>query len=690
MVWHPDYGSAPVQTRPHIRGDDGVWANYVPVLPPEKWCVFKDALGEPIPEATVEIFEGSDWEKRKPDSIGKIKLDEKGRLRPPESNPRLRSCCFIVSHPDYGTALVERKLGGHPGEPLFSCTVPLVRIGTKADKRSIWGTVVDANGNPVAGAIMTCVGVSVPSGGSIRYASTHPYQPQPLRTITDEQGRFALYLPIEKDSEKHGSLVPLASKYIVQIKAPKALGLKPYSGKINSGEETTTTMVAVEQDEYFHTFVFEDANVPITDPKRLAKIRLAIQHSDKGTQWSFDYDYDKWKNGAMLPLGTYKALSPGPRPLTFEPIEIVEDSPDLLVFKAQLGIIYRGQVVHGITGEPMAGAIVITGHLDLGGKDASSLTPQHWERLYALGADPYADDQNLAELQKTYNFEKVTLTGEKGWYNISYITGKVRYFSNFIALKKDYLGARQKCRYYVPSNDRPPGEPSFKELKPDKDGYAEVPTMKLFPAATLLIEPNVPVRASDDDIRLHLYMNQDDNPPWASDFWSCYVRSKVVHHDKFRPLNEVHSIHVPAGLEMTIRVFEVVKSQWCPIIIDGIKLEQGQVLDLGRQDFQPTLKVSVRVVDSKEQPVEGVAVRCLDERGHFWGQRPITNEKGIVLVSVPPYSKGEFVVQYHEDVKDPNSVYLREGIAYEVDGEEDAGREFTMTISDEMLYHLFK
>ena len=208
MLFHPDYCSSPVKTWPHIRVDKGVWANFVPVLPPEKWCVFKDALGEPIPEATVEIFEGSNWEKRKADSIGKIKLDEKGRLRPPESNPRLQLCCFIVSHPDYGTALVERKQYMGPQEPLSSCTVPLVRIGTKADERSIWGTVVDPNGNPVRGALIHCYGLGTLGGGHISVLSKPPYQP--LRTITDKQGQFALYLPIEKDSDKHGSLVPLA------------------------------------------------------------------------------------------------------------------------------------------------------------------------------------------------------------------------------------------------------------------------------------------------------------------------------------------------------------------------------------------------------------------------------------------------------------------------------------------------
>jgi hypothetical protein len=103
----------------------------------DKWCVFKDALGEPIPEATVEIFDTPTWKHERPRCIATVKLDEKGRLRPPASDPRLERCCFVVSHPDYGTALVEPRATMAAGDLLTSCTVPLVRIGARADKRSI-------------------------------------------------------------------------------------------------------------------------------------------------------------------------------------------------------------------------------------------------------------------------------------------------------------------------------------------------------------------------------------------------------------------------------------------------------------------------------------------------------------------------------------------------------------------------
>ncbi|MCK4782495.1 MAG: carboxypeptidase regulatory-like domain-containing protein, partial [Desulfobacteraceae bacterium] len=678
-LFHPDYCSAPVQAWPHFSVYNMVWTNPVRVLPVDKWCVFKDALGEPIPEATVEIFNGSSWEKRKPDSIGKIKLDEKGRLRPPESNPTLRSCCFIVSHPDYGTALVERRRERDLGEPLFSCTVPLVRIGTKADERSIWGTVVDPNGNPVAGAMITCVGVTVPSGGHIRFASTFPYQPLPLRTITDEQGHFALYLPIEKDSEKHGRLVPLASKYSVRIEAPKALGLEPYSGKINSGEETTITMVPIGHGKYFHTFVFEDVNGAIADPNRLRKIEITITY-DKGQR---RFRYDAWIDGGKFPLGTYKAQIPRTKPLKFEPIKVTEDSPELLVFKAQPGIIYRGQVVHGITGEPMPDAIVMSirdGFVN----DVSLLEPNQWDAICSVGPELDPQEPALAPLKEAFKFKKITQTDPKGSFDISFRPGEIGV--RLVAVKKDYLGAAQKLSYFMPADETKTKTSEFEVAEPDGDGCITLPEMKLFPAGTIVIEPNVPTEAEEaghDEVRLHWFTDPDDNTFWLSDLWATPKNNKGAYLFYKYDLrsNEIETAYIPAGLELTMRVYMLGESRWGPIIVNGIKLDQGQVLDLGRQSFKPAIKVSVKVIDSANEPVEGVAVRISNNISPWliFMQGPITNEKGVVLINVPQDSKGEFVIEYYEDKKDPNKMHLREGTAYEVGGEEDAGREFTMT-----------
>jgi hypothetical protein len=493
-----------------------------------------------------------------------------------------------------------------------------------------------------------------------------PYDYQ-YRTISDKQGCFSMYLPIEKDSDKHGNLIPLASKYSARIEAS---GLRNYFGEINSGEETTITMFPTGHGGYFHTFTFEDETGPITDPNQLGKIYITVKH-DRGLR-SFQYDY--WKKGGRFPLGNYQARITGPGGLRFEAIEVTPDSPTLLVFRVQEKIVYHGQVVHGITGKPMQGAIVMTGHIIFSGEDASSVKPEQWEALHTLAANSYAEDQALADLQELIDFEKITQTDENGRFQIIFATGEDTYHSDFYALEKDYLCASHRTR----------------DLKPNKDRLIEVGTMKLFPAATLIIEPNLPAETNSHyDIRLRWSMDPNNNPPWLSDFWSyCHrVRNvSVVYNNELRP-NTLQSIHVPAGLEMTIRVFFARKSQWCPIIVPSIELEQGQVLDLGRRDFQPTFKVAVKIINSSGEPVEGVTVNSYADIAMFSGQKVITDEHGIAFLDVPPHSKGEFVISYYDS---ETKTHLREGITYEVASEEDVDKQFTLQISDEMLYQLFK
>jgi hypothetical protein len=124
-----------------------------------------------------------------------------------------------------------------------------------------------------------------------------------------------------------------------------------------------------------------------------------------------------------------------------------------------------------------------------------------------------------------------------------------------------------------------------------------------------------------------------------------------------------------------------------PVVISGIELAQGEVLDLGRRILQPMIEVAVKVIDSTAKPVEGVAVVCLDDDGGFGGQKWITHEDGIALVRVATYSSGQFVVIYHDRA---SQTQLEESTPYEAGGGEDAGRQFVLQLSDEMLYHLLK
>jgi hypothetical protein len=116
---------------------------------------------------------------------------------------------------------------------------------------------------------------------------------------------------------------------------------------------------------------------------------------------------------------------------------------------------------------------------------------------------------------------------------------------------------------------------------------------------------------------------------------------------------------------------------------------------LGRVEFPSMIRVAVKVIDSRGKPVEGVAVFYADEDrlSGYTRQSPVTSAEGIALLNIPPNSKGEFLVQSgvpRTRLNAQTTDYLKESTPYQVTGPQDAGKQFTLVLSDEMLKQLFK
>jgi hypothetical protein len=285
----------------------------------------------------------------------------------------------------------------------------------------------------------------------------------------------------------------------------------------------------------------------------------------------------------------------------------------------------------------------------------------------------------------------MTRTDSEGNFYITLPKEESRYPEEFIAAKKDYLGARQLLKYMMPGNKDSSGRVVFKEFESDENGYIKLPPMKLFPAGTIIVEPNIPGYDPMEKykIRFHWRISPEDTTPWLKDFQATPGESRggrVFYKNKLQP-NHIQSVYIVAGVEQTIKIYRLREKQWAPVVITGVKLRQGEILDLGRINFKPNFKVVVKVIDSSSEPVEGVAVSGCDEYGLFLGQKAITNENGIVMLYVPPNSKGRFSVSYFD--KSTRKI-IREGTSYETAGEADTGKQFTLQISDEMLYQFFK
>jgi hypothetical protein len=610
-----------------------------------------DALGLAFPQASIDIFVRGSGDNDTRIYLSTAGTDEQGRLEVPVLTGELRFFSFVISEPNYGIALVDPYIDIGERKEL---NVPLVSRTTEAFKRSIHGVVVDPQGNPVAGAVIECSYIRTLGEGLINALNDWSN-----KSLTDDEGAFSLYLPNENIRDDRGYLIPPKSQYHVRIEAPKELGLLPYVKPIENGRDA---LIFLESGGRFRTFVFEDANGPITDPNKLRYISLTIIQSD-GSRVSLRYE--DFKDGGIFPPGEYHAVQRGMDEFDFEPLTVNEQSPDELVFRQPEGILYYGQVVHGLTGEPMTGAFVI-GFISSSKGNLSMITDQQWQALHALPADPCLADPAVKPVSRIYGVKKIVRTDEFGDFQMGFRPGEIY---GFIAFEKDFLGLMHRRHALIA----------------DQTGQAEIPVMKLYPAATVMVE------ACTDAERISIWprwiIDENENPVWVHDFLLTDDRKESMFtYDGWIEQNKVQNFHVPAGLSLRVKLDTPYDRQFCPIEIPQvIHLAQGQVLDLGRRQFKAALDVYVQVINSKSQAIEGVPVRMLRD-GKAWSVLHNTDQSGLARFNVIPYSIGEFGVIYHKD----GGEFLKETIPFQIGGNTDSDRQFTLQLSDEILEILFK
>jgi hypothetical protein len=419
--------------------------------PGHEWWVFLDALGQPVPEASVEIglYEANREAKV---IVGKGKLDAQGRLRRIKGN-----FVFTVSHPGYGIATTECTGVPETRDLPETYIVPLVPLDSPAAAGAIQGFVTDTRGQPVVGVTISCMGLTSPAGERLnmlggRFLGTG---------VTNEQGRFALYQPILKDGALADSLIPAGSLYQVRIEPSTSLNLRLYEGNIVAGAKATITLSAMQADEFFHTFAFEGQTGSITDPQELKQITLTLSRDDR--PWR-ELTYDQWKNGCSLPTGSLMATTQRwSYPFRFKPVDLRADSPPEIVIREHDPITYRGQVVDGATGEPIPNVLVFIGYPHAG-LDPCSITPQQWQELRTR-----ATEQASAQFPSKIFYERedrLTVTDANGEYEVTFLPGLSPTLSAFAAIQPGYALSSTSMPSYI---------------RPDADGIVQMPPLRMAP-----------------------------------------------------------------------------------------------------------------------------------------------------------------------------------------------------------------
>jgi len=341
------------------------------------------------------------------------------------------------------------------------------------------------------------------------------------------------------------------------------------------------------------------------------------------------------------------------------------------VYKRQA---YAGKVVDGITGQAVPGAFIMaTGWFR---RDFTAVTAEQWAALRELPTYLTGDEPVLEPVRKICDFERIARAEGDGTFYLSF--GPSDKFYQLIVFDKDYLHVAHR-------RDR---------FEPDEYNYVQLPESRLFPAAKLVIEPYLENPKRNYRLIAWWYIQEDSNPAWAKEIIAYHLTRKASFADLLRRdlvVNRPQIIQVPAGVNMQVRLQYIGrgegKKRWCPVFTKVFNAGQGERVDLGRYPpFLQEMPVYAEIVDSTGNPLEGVGVRHLDRSGSYFGQTHITDGNGIAEFTVPPYYKGEFCVGYHDESKK----FVKQSILYKTTGPKDANSVFTITVSDEILYHLFK
>ncbi len=586
------------------------------------WTVL-DALGNHMPNACVKALLTKEGREL---TIGRATADSEGQFRtsfalpkagifwPSQRGPVRARLRFVISHPAYGTAVVEP----YPGVRRDWLYVPLAESGSEADQRSIWGVVVDQYDKPIEGAFVQADGVVAVGAKGVPGVSGQEHG-----VLTDEDGRFRTYVPIAEHVDEIGTLIPPKAKYSVRIEPPADQNLVAFRGRIPNGQHSKITL---EYMGCFRTFVFEDENGPITDPKQLENIEVIIRRQGWGNDiW---LRYEKWKDGGKFPLGRYEAKS---HRYIFQPLEVKADSGEQLVFRLPPARTYYGRVVHGITGEPMS------------------------------------------EVSVRISTEDLVITDQDGGFEIT-VSPKAAVNLIYVS-KENYLKVRVLKSW----------------IKQDRTGRYQLPEVRLFPAATVIVEPVGAKHPVFPTLffRPQWFLAGKDNPPWVKDLLDGFGEhpQEGIYRDFGIGGRKGNSFPAPAGVALRINLRVLGDIEWAPVTIaDGITLEEGEVRNLGRIEIVDPFKVFVEVVNATGTPVEGVPVTVC---GDWDPAVSSSDEEGVAIFDFVGPCKGEFIVEYKPE-NYPDAPKLREAIPFEVRGPQDANTVHTIRLSDEILQKLLK
>ncbi len=572
-----------------------------------------DAFGAPIPWAlvTVKIVrpEGSALNVER---TLQGESDDQGRIGVPQFPSSDHRAIVELTHPDYGGGRYEVTTFTRETELRF----PLVRADTEARARAVEGIVVDEAGQPIAGANVRGQNVRTPGQGLVNGSGNYG------EALTDAAGRFVFYLPNEDRRGERGELIPVNSTYQLTI---SVAGDESFFPLAESYSNLATNTITLHRATQFHRFRFEAAGGGwINDPKLLPYLSIQYDGDPANNQPRVTLDRTAVTEGRLLLPGVYigEGFFNGSQ-VKYEPIVVTADSPQVLDFKLPPPKVFRGRVLHGVTGQPLAGALVM-GYSSVSRNNLALLPPEAWRELQAAVDRGVFDSQTAALMRPFYGMQGLVRAGEDGRFEIS--QDPDREFYGLIAMDENFVPF--KVRIF--------------SLKTDEDGPIAAGDFFLFPAAKVVVRP---VFAGDRlPVAPKWLLEETGQPDWFGRYQAATDgQNREFEYVHWLEINDSQPLFVPAGVRLRLMLESPYDDAWAPAVIEPpLQLEPGQTREIGDVHFAAALPAVVRVVDQAGRPLEGIPVRR--RSGNIGSVAHNTDAAGEASFFVNPQSRGQFYV----------------------------------------------
>ena len=620
-----------------------------------------DALGQPIPFAQVDVTVKFEQKFRPPKDLPGLPpeitqqvtrriattTDRDGKIVFGEyERPLVR---FTLRHDDFGSGQIETRYPLSRGDLRF----PLVKKDSPAYERAVKGKVVSSKQKPIAGAIVACSSVRTSGEGliSARYPNGH--------VLTNDDGTFALYLPNRASTER-GELIPPGSTYELSASLPDSQSVAAVAGRFPNSTPVTLTL-NTEGIRYRFAFETLDGIAPNLQELK-TQFRIKAESIDKnGRLVRNELETMKAVEGIRLKPGRYLGFRYGRfGTINYAPLEVTEDSHELLTFRLPPKLTFRGRVVDGVTGEPISGAFV-AGHYSSGNGSLAMLSANDWKLLYQVDEVTDLESPQLKLLSKYFGARSIVRSQKDGTFRLPEAIDRPLY--GVIAF------AEGTIPYSVTKTQ-------FKNRNTQEFERREIP---LFPAATVTVEP---VHANERlGVTPEWVLQKKGQPDWIGRFNAALDRQKGrFKFDSWMLLNTSQPIYIPAGVNVKLRLRTPYAKEVASMMLpDPFQLKPGESHEIGKVELIPTLQVFVRIVNKAGQAVEGIPVRRKHDGERAWSVAHNSDAQGRVQFGINPNSAGQFRAgAFSPNEKQPPI------IDFEV-GQVAPAREFTIKLTQQQI-----